>query len=49
MTPGVLLVPTSLKALGDQLFNDVAINETTTMTSRARFLVVQKIICTMPE
>jgi len=30
MTPGVLLVPTSLKTVGDQLYNDVAVNETTT-------------------
>ena len=30
ITPGVLLVPTSLKTVADQLHNDVTVNETTT-------------------
>lgn len=30
ITPGVLLVPTSLKTIADQLYNDVGVNETTT-------------------
>ncbi|MEO2033863.1 MAG: hypothetical protein ABGZ35_17435, partial [Planctomycetaceae bacterium] len=30
ITPGVLLVPTSLKTIADQLHNDVTVNETTT-------------------
>jgi hypothetical protein len=30
ITPGVMLVPTSLKTIADQLHNDVTVNETTT-------------------